>query len=171
MLVFHGTRLYGKVDEVPGLFYVATLFFHVQFIPVLPRRSLLVMGKQRAFALPLNGKSMLIAWLRVGFVLGCIGFAFAALQSVGGHEQHLFPYLLGLSIACACLMWLSYPLTRAKPVRALQLAAQAGIPPEVVAGYFANRLSEMELEDLAQKARAAEDPMLDQYAAGDTQPS
>jgi len=176
MLLFHGTRLYGKVDEVPGLFHVATVFFHVQFIPVLPRRTVLVMGdqyrasRQKAFAVPLCGKSILIAYVRVALVLGCIGFAVLALEGVGGRDQDWLPYLLGLSVACACAMWLSYRFTRAKPVRALQLAAQAGIPPEAIAGYFAHKLSDAELEELAQKARAADDPALDQQPAGDCQP-
>jgi len=175
MLLFHGTRLYGKVDEVPGLFHVATVFFHVQFIPVLPRRSVLVLGdqyrasKQRAFAIPLNGKSILFAWIRVGLVLGCMGFTFLALEGLGGHEQHWLPYFLGLALACACATWLSYRFTHAKPTRALHLAAHANIPPEVIAGYFANRLSDAELEELAQRARALDDPRLDQ-PAGDWQP-
>jgi hypothetical protein len=41
---FHiGTHvLYGKVDQVPGLFFVATRFFDVQFIPLVPLESFLV---------------------------------------------------------------------------------------------------------------------------------
>jgi hypothetical protein len=33
---FHGTRLYGEVDRVPGMFHVSTMFFHVYFLPLWP---------------------------------------------------------------------------------------------------------------------------------------
>jgi hypothetical protein len=175
MLILHGTRLYGKVDEVPGLFHVATLFFHVQFIPVLPRRSVLVLGdhfrtgRQRALAIPLSGKSVLMAWLRAVLVLGCVAFPLLVAEALSGHEQVLVPLMFGLPLGCVVTMWLSYRFSRAKPVRALQLATQAGIPPEVVAGYFATKLSDAELDELAQGARAVDEPPSDQSTANDWQ--
>ena len=37
-----GERLYGKVDRLPGVFYVATMFSHLGFIPIWPRGTYLV---------------------------------------------------------------------------------------------------------------------------------
>src|SRR5215207_6184396 len=73
MIIF-GTRLYGKVDHVPGLFYVATKFFHVQFVPLVPAGSFLIIddGSERGVAIGVSGKSILVAWLRAALVVGGI---------------------------------------------------------------------------------------------------
>ena len=39
-----GRRLYGKVDEVPGVCHVATPFFHINLIPLIPFQSVVVYG-------------------------------------------------------------------------------------------------------------------------------
>ena len=68
MLVF-GTQFYGKVDRVPGLFYVVTRFGHLWFIPLFPVESYLILdlpgetGK-RGKGIPMSGKSVLHGWLR-----------------------------------------------------------------------------------------------------------
>jgi hypothetical protein len=50
MIVFYGSRLYGRVDEAPGLFHVATMFCHLWFLPLVPLRSYLVLRREgRAF--------------------------------------------------------------------------------------------------------------------------
>src|SRR4030095_4688962 len=74
MIVFFGTRKYGKVDHVPGLFYVATDFFYVQFVPLFPTGSVLMLddGSDRGVKLGLNGKSVLFTYLRAGSIVGGI---------------------------------------------------------------------------------------------------
>lgn len=42
MIWFYGTRNYGTVCEVPGLFYVVTRFAYLQFFPLFPTGSFLV---------------------------------------------------------------------------------------------------------------------------------
>ncbi len=42
MFVVYGTRLYGRVDMIPGLCYVATRFFHIFWIPIIPLGSQIV---------------------------------------------------------------------------------------------------------------------------------
>lgn len=66
----HGEHLYGQVDRVPGLFYVSTLFWHFNYIPIVPLRSYIVLdgsedgdtfhGKKIPFQL----KSVLVGYLR-----------------------------------------------------------------------------------------------------------
>ena len=43
MIIVWGTKLYGKVDEVPGMFHVATRFFHLWYIPLVPLSSAVTM--------------------------------------------------------------------------------------------------------------------------------
>jgi len=39
MVIVWGSRLYGKVDVVPGFFHVATRFGHVYYLPLIPTQS------------------------------------------------------------------------------------------------------------------------------------
>ncbi|HLN31288.1 MAG TPA: hypothetical protein VK395_26340 [Gemmataceae bacterium] len=173
MIIFHGFRLYGKVDHVPGLFHVATMFFHVQFLPMVPWQSVLVLegrkagGKPAMMPIRLSGKSILIGWLRLALVLGAGIAGFMALINIDGPDKHTIPFLLAVSVGCCIALWMSYRVFRAKPLRALQLATQVGIAPEVVARHFADRLSDAELDELAQAARASDEPAPEQYQGSD----
>ncbi len=72
----HGERMYGYVDRVPGLCYVATQFFHFNFVPLFPLGSYVVLegseaeqgfqGKRIGF----NAKSLLLGYFR-----GWVGLA------------------------------------------------------------------------------------------------
>src|SRR3954466_4220447 len=66
--IIFGSRLTGKVDEVPGLFHVATRFGHVYYLPLFPLQSYIVLGRDgrrfRGVPIPLNTKSVLLAWAR-----------------------------------------------------------------------------------------------------------
>ena len=42
MPIIFGTRWMGKVDAVSGVGHVATRFFHVQFLPLIPVESYLI---------------------------------------------------------------------------------------------------------------------------------
>lgn len=57
----------GETDSVPGVFYVATRFFHVQYLPLVAEKSYLVLPAlgNRAVEIPLSQKSIGVAWLRV----------------------------------------------------------------------------------------------------------
>ena len=78
-----GERPYGKCDVVPELFYVATWFFHVNYLPLMPLETRLVLGQQgnmyRVVGMRLSIKSILWAWSRtasgaVAIVAGIIAF-------------------------------------------------------------------------------------------------
>jgi len=73
MIVIHGTRLYGRVDVVPGLFCVATKFLHIFWIPVLPLGNQIVLAETdrgwRGVPFGLSGKSVLAGYMR-GLLIG-----------------------------------------------------------------------------------------------------
>ena len=85
MIIF-GKRLFGKTDAVPGLFYVQTNFFHIDFIPLYPFGSFLVLdtlNERRFIMIPLHKKSFFLAYLRSLSILGilvCLYFGISALQ-------------------------------------------------------------------------------------------
>jgi hypothetical protein len=144
MLIHAGTHIYGKVDQVPGLFYVGTRFFHIWFFPLIPVGSFLVLVGKRNQALPLalSGKSILFAYVRLALLLGgvlagmaCLMEGIAALEHRGGWSVPA-----GLLVTAALLFYgfyASYRLTRPSPERALELAERAGIPMELLATHFA----------------------------------
>lgn len=43
MFMLGGQNFYGKIDRVPGLFYVATQFIHLFYIPLIPMGAHLVL--------------------------------------------------------------------------------------------------------------------------------
>src|SRR5437762_2645960 len=46
MLLVWGSKLYGRVDDVPGMFYVATRFGHLWYLPLIPMGSFVVLERQ-----------------------------------------------------------------------------------------------------------------------------
>jgi hypothetical protein len=81
----HGEQLYGQVDRVSGLFYVSTLFFHVNYVPLVPLRSYVVLeGSEKGGAfhgkkVPLHLKSVAVGYLR-----GWTGVATICLAAASG---------------------------------------------------------------------------------------
>lgn len=158
MIVFFGTRLYGKADQVPGLFHVATEFFYVQFVPLIPVRSVLVFhGQNRGIRTGLSGKSILFTYLRTALLLVGAGFLIAALvtgaEAMAGNNNRETTAAISLLVGVVSLLLFfgSYRLSQAGPVRAYHLASRAGFPLEVLADYYAKRLSPEELDDLARQ--------------------
>lgn len=143
MFVHWGQKPYGKVDHVPGLFYVATRFVHVQYVPLIPIESMLVMdrpevkGEYRDCVLRLSGKSILFAWLRAALIVGGVAMMFGGLAELGEGKNPAASLgwmlsAVGLWVMC----WYSYRLSRPGVPRAIRLATEAGIPPEIVARAF-----------------------------------
>ena len=65
MIIFFGTKSYGKVDNIPGVCHVATDFLHIQFLPLIPVGTYAVCSDKHRVRLPLSFKSILMAWFRV----------------------------------------------------------------------------------------------------------
>jgi hypothetical protein len=70
MVHIHGRHLYGKVDHMPGLFYVSTEFWHLNFVPLIPLRSYIVLDRSKNAQncsrkqVPLRLKSVFVGYLR-----------------------------------------------------------------------------------------------------------
>src|SRR5262249_17385267 len=89
MIIF-GEQRYGKVDQVPGLFYVVTRFLHVQFVPLVPLGSYLILngkfagGNEAEIKIGLSGKSILFAWFRAA--LWAFAVVITALAVIGAMD-------------------------------------------------------------------------------------
>lgn len=142
-----GTRLYGKCDHVPRLFYVATTFAHVWFIPLIPISSYLFLpnGKQKdGVAISIHLKSILLAWLRAACFIATPILWIAALCEGASHIAHMRP---PASVALEAGLWLggagllalailSYFGPRISRARALRVAEKARIDPAAVHAHF-----------------------------------
>jgi hypothetical protein len=161
MLYIFGTKTYGKVDHLPGLFYVSTTFFHVNFVPLFPTGSYLIIddGKERGMKIGWSGKSIFFAWMRALAFAGGIGLACLGVFELA--EHHIVPavILVAMGILGVLFFFLSYKLARPGPRRALRIASQAGIAPEILARYFVetNMLQPDELEQLLSEFRSDDD--------------
>jgi hypothetical protein len=84
MIIVWGSGLYGKCDEIPGgLFHVATKFGHIYYLPLVPTASHIILSKDgdgfRGVDIGLSGKSILLAWLRAGLIVGGICMTIAGI--------------------------------------------------------------------------------------------
>lgn len=69
MFIVWGQRMYGRVDRFAGS-YVATRFFHIYYLPLIPLSSWLVLedqgkGNFLGLQVPMQARSVLVAWSRV----------------------------------------------------------------------------------------------------------
>ena len=93
----YGQRLYGKVDHVPGMFYVSTMFFHVNYVPLVPLGSYVVLDGSdgddsfQGTRVGLRFKSILAGYLR-----GWLGGATIFLALVASFSTTAF--LLGKDV-------------------------------------------------------------------------
>jgi hypothetical protein len=129
--MIYGTRLFGKVDAVPGMFHVATKFFHINFMPLIPTQGWLVVERDgsdwKGIAIPVSMKSVLVAWIRlVLFWCALLGL----LNALAGSLVPLTIGLLGLVGFIGSYRW-SW-ISTADVERAMELAQQAGLGPEAV---------------------------------------
>jgi hypothetical protein len=81
MLVYirYGTRLSGKVDSFAGS-YVATKFFHIWYVPLIPLSSWLVLGNDSGIAIPMDWRSVLAGYARGIGSIAAFMFAFSLLR-------------------------------------------------------------------------------------------
>jgi hypothetical protein len=141
MSVF-GTRLFGKVDTVPGVFHVATKCFHINFVPLIPVQTYVVIsqdGRQfRGVPVSLSFKSFGMAWLRlIAGLISIVGAILIPLASTGNpHDKEMLVPGIGMVVVGVVLLGLSYkfkPITHASYDRACSLAKKAGFTDEVIA--------------------------------------
>jgi hypothetical protein len=159
-MFFHvGTHLYGKVDQVPGLLHVGTQFFHLNFVPLVPMGSYLVLhgvsnsDETPGMPIPWSRKSVFFGWGRAALWIGAtsllVSAAVEAIRCLENQGDWVEAGGMALgAIVMFVLLPISYRLTHASPLRALELAKIAGIEPEVVAKYFVYHSSLASPEEL-----------------------
>jgi hypothetical protein len=136
MVVIFGSRLMGKVDVVPGMFHVATQFGHINYLPLIPLKTYLILSQNgdqfRGMPISLSFKSILMAWLRAGlFLVAVVASIFAMIEIANGKQQSWVGPL-----ALAVGAWVVFVLTwhrvasRASFRRACQLGELVGLTEE-----------------------------------------
>jgi hypothetical protein len=93
MFFIFGHRLFGKVDQVPGVLHVATQFYHVNYLPLYPVKSYIIREEDGlGVPIPLNYRSMLMAWARFGLLGLAVVFAVATILAALRGSEHVFLY-------------------------------------------------------------------------------
>ena len=162
-----GTTLFGKVDEIPEVGHVATVFFHVCFIPLVPMQTWFILEDQEGAPLvgwngakiESCGKSIGRAYLRSLLFWATLYFA---LSAVPGLSEGIGETILRSLAAATCLglLWFSYSSNKATLGRALGVAERARIPRAVVKAKYGDR----------SRGRASMDPPLHGCVVGRAQP-
>jgi hypothetical protein len=161
MSVF-GTRHFGKVSIVPNLFYVATKFFHINFVPLIPLGSSVIIANSErhesgnktiflAKQIDFSWKSFFMAYLRlilwVTLLVSMFMFAIKLLhllQAQGivegrpnrpmGIEQLTSEVAAyaATAVASAFFLYLSFRAAIASEERAMELGRLLGFPEATV---------------------------------------
>lgn len=136
MFFVWGSRLYGKVDEVPGMFHVATKFGHLWYFPLIPMGSHVILSENEdgweGIKIPLSMKSVFVAWARAGLVVAALWAAFGMVAGFATAEL-IGGMVSGLGLAVAVALFFATKMTsisRADLQRARQIAQQAGFDEE-----------------------------------------
>ena len=146
MYLHFGHHYFGKVDSIPGLCHVATRFFHINFVPLIPLESSIILavtdkgGNPKTVKTALSFKSILVAWLRAALyvvLFATIVFSVAATGHCfldGPRKTNVLGLAAawGMTAAAAVVIWLTYRLTRASYDRTLRLGEELGLPPEQI---------------------------------------
>lgn len=75
MMIIAGSRLYGRVARVPGVFHVATEFMHLYYMPLIPVYSWLVLSEKReGMKTTWTGVKIRMRWMSV-FLAWSLGLA------------------------------------------------------------------------------------------------
>jgi len=132
MVVIHGTRPFGKCDVVPELFYVATWFWHIDYLPLIPLGSKLVLSQRgdqyHVVSIPVSLKSIAYAWMRAALLVGGIIAWIIALVALNDPQMGrelgaVWPLGAALGCSLAFVLVMVYPRRKMPSYkRAAQLA-------------------------------------------------
>lgn len=169
MSLHFGTKLMGKVDEVPRMGYVSTQFFHVNYLPLIPTGTYFILEENgdnfRGVTLPLSFKSILVAWLRALLFLGFIVAVVVAIIAASDQKTPVAITAGTLGVFAVATFWCTYyiPLvSRASYQRAMDLAQRIGLNEEAVLmlevayGRKSAAEADLELERIEMRRDAAE---------------
>lgn len=142
MIFFFGSRLFGKVDSVDGLFFVATKFAHIQYLPLIPLGTYLVFETTaegwRGIPIAFSLKSLAMAWLRaLAVVAMAIALALLILFASGPGYVPSGAVIVPIGV-CLVSLWLLIGtrymrgLGVASFARAAQLCRAAGVSEEIL---------------------------------------
>jgi hypothetical protein len=151
MIIF-GTRLFGKVDAVPGVFHVATKFFHLNFLPLIPTSSWVVLEGTQEQGLTgsswrgvelssIRMSSVLMAWLRFGLFAIALASVVMGLASMDSGRATMVGGLVVGGLAVAGFFF-SYQLGRASAESLQKLVNDQRFPVELA------RIAKARLEEL-----------------------
>jgi hypothetical protein len=143
MTFIFGTRRFGKVDHVPGLFYVVTSFHHLWFFPLIPVESYVIVegtGGRRGLPIALCLKSVLIAWLRGALYVSTFFVTGGVVLEACNHFPTTKPtvpvnelvYVALVAVMLFCGLCLTYTCSGPGRDRARRLAARLGISEGVL---------------------------------------
>jgi hypothetical protein len=153
MIIYGINRLFGRTDRIPGLLFVATTFFHIFFIPLIPTGSYLVMEKDdqgdsfRGISIPFSIKSWLYGWCRavavltIPFVL--YGFYEAYTRTIYSTDTlthwQMSPGWQGIFYICIAILawWVMRVTSTASAARQAELLQMAGLKIIQASGYSA----------------------------------
>jgi hypothetical protein len=171
MYITWGSRLYGKVDEVKGLFYVKTKFGHCQFIPFIPIKSFIILtesgGKFQGVPIGLNTKSWMVTWGRTalfGALIPVSIFCMAMWGEVGNGGSVMLAILatvgMALVVGGLLVLFLHKRVRYASYPRAVQLAEKVGLNPvgHVMIEMAFGKMSQEEGRQLIAQLKAAPPP-------------
>jgi hypothetical protein len=151
MIIYFGTRLYGKTHVVPKTCHVATCFFHIYRVPLIPLRSWIVTSQTgsrwQGIKTTLSLKSVFLAWLRAALVLvsmsACVWGAIELFLKRAGADRELIAACAGLTVASFVLWRASYAFSTADPDKTRELLTKLGMSEEAAANLaFANDTQE-----------------------------
>ena len=170
MVIISGVRFAGKVDAVPKVGHVATRFFHLYYVPLIPVGTFLVTDERddefSGLPLPWSFKSILVGWLRTA---GFVAFGPAVyLLITGSHRNDLARVGAGVLIIllAAVVLWFCYRLksiTTASYERAMELASRLGLSPEqrlLLEVSYGRMTAEQAEKELIRVYEAAGQPVL-----------
>jgi hypothetical protein len=142
-MILYGSRLLGKVDVVPGMFHVATQCWPINWIPLVPKKSYLVLSAGenalRRLEIPLSAKSLCVAWMRwLGWAAQVLGPGVMVLGLSRYRLDWMHGWMSGAVIAGSGIMILALaycfrPLTHARYRRAAKLGEIAHLDEAGVA--------------------------------------
>jgi len=156
MIVIFGSNTYGRIDSIPGLGYVATEFFHLYYLPLIPYRTRFVVRKDaggfEGGNLPLSFKSILTAWVRTASLLVLLLVVTLGLFNLTDNRvdfRERFFWCLGMAVIGLVVLWLHYGLFKvASYSNAMALADQLAMDPRlrIYIDMQYERISEQEAE-------------------------
>lgn len=152
MYIRFGTRLFGSTDSVSVgirngedkklLFHVATQFFHINYVPLFPFGSYLVLdflqaNRSPCILIPISWKSVGIAWLRM---LSWLSVFILVIFLLAGEDTaewtpalEYLPFLIAAVVCSILVTWNGF-FNSASHGRAMELLELMNLEPRHAAG-------------------------------------